>query len=436
VDKQESGPMSKVIVTATPLAGHTSPMIQIAEALVNAGHEVTFLGGERFTERVKATGAQMVALTGKADFDDRRLGDFFPERASLPPGPPQLNADIAKIFGDPLPQQHAQLQSLLEADPDQVLVSDLLCLGPWPCALGVGLRPRRWIALAMSPLYASSDDTSMLGPVPVGPGSDRSVQAAANRAATAAFEGMLEPGFSHVRDLIAGLGGDVSQLDGYISSAYALPDVVAQPTVPELEFPRSDLPENVTFVGPLPMTTMDVWTPPRWWSELGSRPVVVVSQGSLNNHDHSFLVEPTLTALADEDVLVVAALGGAPAESITAGAPANARVESFVPFDQLLPHADVLVTNGGYGGVQVSLAAGCPVVVAGTTEDKPATAARVTYSGVGIDLGTERPQPEQIRNAVRAVLSDSRYKERVVTMQQAYARYDSLALIVAMVDKA
>jgi UDP:flavonoid glycosyltransferase YjiC (YdhE family) len=181
------------------------------------------------------------------------------------------------------------------------------------------------------------------------------------------------------------------------------------------------------------MTTVDEWTPPQWWDELGSRPVVAVTQGTLSNHDLSFLIEPTLTALADDDVLVVAALGGAPVESGTATAPANARVESFVPFDRLLPLADVLVTNGGYGGVQVSLAAGCPVIVAGTTEDKPATAARVAYSGVGIDLGTDRPKPEQIRDAVQAVLSDPGYKERVQAMRQAYARYDSLALIVSMV---
>ncbi|HST85768.1 MAG TPA: hypothetical protein VLL08_28790, partial [Kineosporiaceae bacterium] len=146
--------MSKVIVAATPLAGHTSPMIQITEALVAAGHDVTFLGGERFTDRVKTAGAQMVSLTGAADYDDRRLNEFFPDRASLPPGPPQLNADIAQVFGNPIPQQHTQLQSLLEQDPGQILVTDLLFLGAWPSALGVGLRPRRWVSLAISPLYA------------------------------------------------------------------------------------------------------------------------------------------------------------------------------------------------------------------------------------------------------------------------------------------
>ena len=43
----------------------------------------------------------------------------------------------------------------------------------------------------------------------------------------------------------------------------------------------------------------------------------------------------------------------------------------------LLPRTDVLVTNGGYGGVQQALAHGVPLVVAGRTEDKVEVAARV-----------------------------------------------------------
>ena len=40
----------------------------------------------------------------------------------------------------------------------------------------------------------------------------------------------------------------------------------------------------------------------------------------------------------------------------------------------------VLVTNGGYGTVQQALAHGVPIVVAGATEDKPETAARIAWS--------------------------------------------------------
>ena len=83
------------------------------------------------------------------------------------------------------------------------------------------------------------------------------------------------------------------------------------------------------------------------------------------------LITPALQALAGEDVLVVATTGTQPPESVKLEPlPANARVEQFIPYNHLLPHVDVMVTNGGYGGVQGALAHGIPIVAAGKTEDK------------------------------------------------------------------
>ena len=101
----------------------------------------------------------------------------------------------------------------------------------------------------------------------------------------------------------------------------------------------------------------------------------------------------TTRALARDDVLVVATTGGPDPEPLRRGLPANVRLERFVPHDLLLPHVDVMVTNGGYGGVQQALANGVPLVVAGDSEDKPEVAARVQWSGTGINLHTGRPSP-------------------------------------------
>jgi UDP:flavonoid glycosyltransferase YjiC (YdhE family) len=50
---------------------------------------------------------------------------------------------------------------------------------------------------------------------------------------------------------------------------------------------------------------------PAWWSRLdGSRPVVLVTQGTIANEDPSQLIEPTLTSLAGEEVIIVDANGG------------------------------------------------------------------------------------------------------------------------------
>jgi MGT family glycosyltransferase len=190
------------------------------------------------------------------------------------------------------------------------------------------------------------------------------------------------------------------------------------------EFPRSDMPDTIRLVGPvLPRPSVN-FKEPVWWSDLDSgRPVVLVTQGTIANFDLNELIQPTLLALADEDVLVIAATGRPDTELMVV--PSNARVESFVPFNRLLPKVDVLVTNGGYGAVHQALSLGVPIVIAGETEDKALISARVDWTGAGISLGTQDPTEEQIRSAVRAVLADRRYRERAQSIQQNFKEYDA-----------
>jgi Cupin domain len=84
---------------------------------------------------------------------------------------------------------------------------------------------------------------------------------------------------------------------------------------------------------------------PDWWNDLdGSRRIVVVTQGTVANYDFGQLLEPTLEALADrDDFLVLATTGGRPIESVQTRVPENARIAKFLPFDALLPKADLLI---------------------------------------------------------------------------------------------
>lgn len=70
-----------------------------------------------------------------------------------------------------------------------------------------------------------------------------------------------------------------------------------------------------------------------------------------------------------------------------------------------------------------------PVVVAGTTEDKPLVAARVVARGVGIDLGTATPQPEHLRDAVRQVLTSPSMRANVDRLATEYGRHNALVEI-------
>jgi UDP:flavonoid glycosyltransferase YjiC (YdhE family) len=70
---------------------------------------------------------------------------------------------------------------------------------------------------------------------------------------------------------------------------------------------------------------------------------------------------------------------------------------------------DAAITNGGWGGVLEALSHGIPLIVAGGDLDKPEIAARVAWSGAGIDLGTGHPKPAAIARAYDRIGS---HKER------------------------
>jgi UDP:flavonoid glycosyltransferase YjiC (YdhE family) len=85
------------------------------------------------------------------------------------------------------------------------------------------------------------------------------------------------------------------------------------------------------------------------------------------------------------------------------------RAAQFVPYEQLMPRIAVMVTNGGYGGAQFALRHGVPLVVAPGKEDKVEVAARIAWSGAGVNLRTQRPTPARLRRAVARVRHDERF---------------------------
>jgi UDP:flavonoid glycosyltransferase YjiC (YdhE family) len=172
---------------------------------------------------------------------------------------------------------------------------------------------------------------------------------------------------------------------------------------------------------------------PAWWSDVenSQKPVVLVTQGTIATQADE-LITPTIQALSNEDVLVVATVDS---KVLNIPIPANVRMEKFIPFDQLMPHVDVMVTNGGYGGVTLALAQGVPVICGGTTEDKPEVGNRVAYTGVGINLKTNRPTPEQIKAAVKTVLADNRYKMNAGSMKEHFAKQDAAVEAAVLIEK-
>ncbi|NJN49109.1 MAG: hypothetical protein HC805_04100 [Alkalinema sp. RL_2_19] len=103
---------------------------------------------------------------------------------------------------------------------------------------------------------------------------------------------------------------------------------------------------------------------------------------------------PTIQALAGEDVDVIVTTGEIQLELDVV--PENVQIVDFVPYTELLPHVDVMVTNGGFNGVQTALAYGVPIVAAGRTEEKPEVCARVAWSGWASTANVSGPNQRRL----------------------------------------
>lgn len=414
--------MSSYLITSTPAHGHVMPLLQIARHLVERGDRVSFLTSQRYADRVRAVGADFLALPTEADVDLDDADAAFPERVGLT-GPAAIRFDMLNLFVRPGAAQLAAVRAALAHARIDAILTEPLFLG----AALLQRRPRSErppiVALGIFPLGVKSRDTAPfgLGVAPLAGPAGRIRNAMLTLMAEKFVFGAVQRQADALSRREVGL-----PLGGFLLDWPSRADAVAQFTVPGFEYPRSDLPATVHFAGALPAPVADVDLP-GWWGDLdGSRPVVHVTQGTIANSDFGQLVRPTIGGLAGAEPLVVVSTGGRPVADVGTGLPENVRVAEYLPYAQLLPLVDVMVTNGGYGGVQQALAHGIPLVVAGQTEDKVEVSARVAWSGVGVSLKTNEPTAQQVAGAVRRVLEDGSFRARAEALAAEYAAADGL----------
>lgn len=424
--------MPEILIASCPPAGHISPLLNVARGLVARGDRVTVLTSARHADKIRAVGAEPRPLPHGADYDDSALDARLPGRAETS-GIARINFDVEHVFVRPLPYQFSALQELLIRTRYDAVITDAFFLGTLPMLLDSRSPRPPILAYTTTPLFLTSRDTAPGGPgIMPKPGAAGRLR---NRAlGTVARNLLLRPAQRAADRMLEAMG--MPKLPVFVLDCGALADRLIVPTIPDFEYHRGDLPGHVRFVGAVNPLPCDDFVAPPWWDDLrGGRPIVHVTQGTIDNADLTRLIEPTIEALAGEDVTVVATTGGRPVSQIRTPLPANTFVAEFLPHDVLLPMVDIMVTNGGYGAVQRALSEGVPLVVAGETEDKAEVAARVEYFGVGVNLRTGTPTPLQVRRAVREVLDEQHYRTNAQRLRKAYAARDSIAGITAVVDE-
>jgi UDP:flavonoid glycosyltransferase YjiC (YdhE family) len=421
----------KALIVSTPGSGHLNPLLSVGRALLDHGHEVVALSAHALRKQIEDSGVTFRGFPPPADFDMRRIADEFPGYSDIPDGPERLLWIITRVFINPIPAQHDAVCQVLQHFPADVVLADDFFFGALPMLLGPRAERPPVVMLGTTALHLSRDDGApFFAGMP--PATDDAQRQEYTDIRDAHADALLGPLDRHLGSCLLEMGVTPPKMTT-MDTTVLLPDAYLQLSVPSFEYRRENLSSTVCFVGTPPIAANKAPLPP-WADEIdGSRKVVLVTQGTLSNHDFGELIVPALAALAAEpDLLVVVTAGGRASSSIPGPIPDNARLADYLPLDWLFPRLNVLVTNGGYGTLNQAISYGVPIVAGGLSEDKREACARVAWSGVGIDLQTSNPEPEMLRTAVRHVVDEPRYRDRAKVLAAEFATYDTTSEIIAV----
>jgi UDP:flavonoid glycosyltransferase YjiC (YdhE family) len=339
----------RILFTGVPTAGHLFPLHALMDAAAADGHDVAVLtgpGGSEFTGPYPVLTAGPSVEEAMAE-TGRRLGFNDGRDAS----------GAAELFGGVRPDLGADqaLQLAAGFGPDLVVAEAVDQLGPL-------------VATAQDVPYAVHGIT---GPLPP----------ALTTAITARTQDHYDRRGLH-------RAARVAFVDPF--PTVLLDDGETPPTdrLPIRTRPHQD----PTVPKPALLDTLPT-----------GRPVVVLSLGTVVTDEELLQELAENLAALETDLVVTAARGVRPPAARTHLHPVG-----FVPLEQLLPIASVVVSAGGSGTVLASLAHGVPLVVRPVLADQPWNAERLSRHGVAVTVDEQT----SVADAVRRVLSTPSYTTR------------------------
>lgn len=349
-------------------AGNQTPAIGLAAALAGRGHAVTFAGYEEQRDRFAALGFAFRTLRhAQRHWPASRTDDWLP-----------VLVDAVWAC-----RQHLRdVPDLLAAEHYDAMVVD--------CLMFTALTAAERAAVPTAVLVHSAPGAL----VPPGGGLDHLALTRVNEVRAG-----------------AGLPPVATLWDAW------RPFPVLCTSVPDLDPSAPRVPEAFRYVGPVfEPRRCAPWRMP--WPARDRRPLALVSFSTGRAWDQTSRIGRTLAALSGgrHRVLVTTGL----ADVSRTPLPGDAVLVPFVPHADVLPHASVTVTHAGHGTVAASLAHGVPLVaLPNPAADQPALAGQVERLGAGIALDGDDATPDQIAEAVHAVLADPSYAARAHRLARA-----------------
>ena len=368
----------KVVFAALGAYGHLFPMLPLAVACQDAGHEVVVATGAPFLDRLPVRTVPGLPAEVELAWAEQEVRRRHPDLHGF-------EATLA-MFGDVTAGATTPtMLDVLTSERADLLVTEPLHLG---AAIAGDLLelPTLDFAIGLAPFMAAT-----LHPVTIG----------------------------YQRGLWLERGRTPPD-------AKLLGQALLDPCPPSLQLPYDDAPR-------LPIRSV-AWrgaeTPlPGWLTAGTTRPRVYLTLGTV-----SFGAVDVLRRAASEiaalDVDLLVAVGPEGDPTLLGELPDNVHVERFVPQAEVLERVDLIVHHGGTGTVLAALEAGLPQVILAQGADQPFNADLISQSGAGRHQANDDYTPGSIAALVEPLLGDCPERATAVRVAAEIARMPAPAEVV------
>ncbi|MCP4655707.1 MAG: glycosyltransferase family 1 protein [bacterium] len=395
----------RVLMTTQPGLGHFHPMVPIARALRDAGHEVAFACAESFRPRVAAHG--FASFSAGLDWLESEIEHRFPDLVTT-----WLEAEnhlriVRDVFAEVAAQRMVPDLSALVRDwrPQLIVRNDFEFAG----AVVAEKLDIPHAAVGIEFLMPAQFWRPLVGP-------QLAQLRAANGLPAQPSVGMLYR-YLHL---------------SFIPPSYQFADARSVPVAHFLRPAWGDCEPQATL--------------PEWLAELPERPTVYVTLGTVFNRTTA-VFEAIVEGLAGEPVNVIVTTGHGRDPADLGPLPSNVRAECYIPQSLLFPRCDLVVAHGGVNTIMAALRHGLPLLLTPLSAHHPFHASRVSTLGLGAvlrrrgrlgHLGQEswrELSPASVRATVRELLETPSYRERARGVAAEMERLPGPERAVALLEK-
>jgi UDP:flavonoid glycosyltransferase YjiC (YdhE family) len=142
-----------------------------------------------------------------------------------------------------------------------------------------------------------------------------------------------------------------------------------------------------------------------------SRPLAYLTLGT--QYGNTDVLTTAITGLAALELDVLVATGPTVGVELLGEVPSNVRLAAWVPQSELLPHVDIVVHHGGSGTMLGAFGAGLPQLILPHGADQFANAEASVAAGVAARLVGEDFTAEAVTETTRTLLADTAVRDAV-----------------------